>query len=42
MKSVSYSDLDLLRATMDEATIGEDDKDVLIGGMEVIEDHFKT
>jgi hypothetical protein len=49
MKSVSKSDLDLLRATMDELLsidiedpIDEADIDILIGGMEVIDDYFKT
>jgi hypothetical protein len=46
MKSVSTSDLDLLRTTMDELlssedTIDEADKDVLMGGMKVIDNHFK-
>jgi hypothetical protein len=50
MNSVSNSDLDLLRATMDklllltmdEDTIDEVDKDVPIGGMDINDDHFKT
>jgi hypothetical protein len=47
MKSVSNSDLDLLRATMEELleiedTIDELEKEVLIGGMGVIDVHFKT
>jgi hypothetical protein len=49
MKSVATSDLDLLRVTMDELwslviedPIDEVDKDVLIGGMGVIDDFSKT
>ena len=48
MKSVSNSDLDLLRATMEELLsidiedpIDEVDVDILIEGEEVVDDYFK-
>ena len=45
VKSVADYDLDLLRTAMDELLsideVDHDDKDVLIGGMGVIDDHFK-
>jgi hypothetical protein len=45
VNSVSNSDLDLLRTTMDELLsidgVDEDDMNALIGGMGVIDDHFK-